>query len=106
MARFSPPRALASASPGTGAAAARSAFMRARRFTRSSMIEHVAYDEAASVLCITFRDSGKYLYHDVPRAIYDGLCAAESPGAFFNAHIKENFRCERDPSRRRFGPGA
>lgn len=80
--------------------------MRARRFTRSTMIDHVAYDEAASVLSISFRDSGRYLYHGVPRAIYDGLCAAESLGAYFNAHIKDHFRCERDPARRRFGPGA
>jgi hypothetical protein len=78
--------------------------MRARRFSRSSMIDHVAYDEAASVLCITFRDSGKYLYHEVPRAIYERLCRADSLGAFFNAHIKDHFRCERDPARRRFGP--
>ena len=80
--------------------------MRARRFTRSTMIDQVAFDEAASVLSISFRDSGKYLYHGVPRAIYDGLCAAESLGAYFNAHIKDRFRCERDPARRRFGPGA
>ncbi|MGL3822861.1 KTSC domain-containing protein [Sphingopyxis sp. R3-92] len=80
--------------------------MRARRFTRSTMIEHAAYDEAASVLCISFRESGKYLYHGVPRGIYEGLCGAESLGAFFNAHIKDRFRCERDPARKRFGPGA
>jgi len=70
------------------------------------MIDHVAYDEATSVLCIGFRDSGKYLYHGVPRTIYDGLCNADSLGAFFNAHIKDHFRCERDPARRRFGPDA
>lgn len=70
------------------------------------MIDHVAYDEAASILFITFRDSGKYLYHDVPREIYEGLCSAQSLGAFFNAHIKDHFRCERDPARKRYGPRA
>lgn len=79
--------------------------MRARRFSRSTMIEHVAYEEAASVLAITFRNSGKYLYHSVPRGVYEGLCSAASLGAFFNAHIKHHFRCERDPARKRFGPG-
>jgi hypothetical protein len=91
---------------GTGAGAARSAIMRARRFTRSTLIEHVAYDEAASVLCITFRETGKYLCHGVPRRVYEELCSAESLGAFFNAQIKDHFRCERDPARKRFGPGA
>lgn len=80
--------------------------MRARRFTKSTMIEGVGYDEAASILCITFRETGKYLYYDVPRALYEGLCNADSLGAFFNAHIKDRFRCVRDPARRRFGPNA
>ncbi len=70
------------------------------------MIDRIAYDDAASILCITFRDTGKYLYYDVPRAVYDALCAAPSHGAFFNAHVKGRYRFARDPERRRFGPKA
>lgn len=68
------------------------------------MIDRIAYDEAATTLCIWFRDNGKYVYYDVPRAIYDALCRAASHGAYFNAHIKGRYRCVRDPDRRRFGP--
>lgn len=80
--------------------------MRVQQISHSSMIERIAYDDAASILSIWFRDTGKYLYYDTPRAIYDGLCDAESPGTFFNAHIKDHYRCARDPERRRFGPNA
>ncbi len=91
---------------GTQPAFLRYSPMRARRIARSSMIERVAYDEAASILCIWFRETGKYLYFDVPHEIYEDLCRAPSPGAFFNSAIKDRFRCQRDPAVRRFGPNA
>jgi len=80
--------------------------MRARRFTTSTMIERVAYDEAAAILAISFRGTGKYLYYDVPRAVYEALCDAPSLGTYFNAHIRDQYRCARDPDVRRFGPNA
>lgn len=80
--------------------------MRAHRFPQSAMIDRIAYDDAATTLSISFRDTGKYLYHDVPAVIFDAFCQAASAGTFFNQHIKDRFRCERDPQRRRFGPNA
>ena len=77
--------------------------MRARKL-KSSVIERVAFDDEAHVLTISFRRTGKYLYYDVPRAIYDALCAASSAGAYFNACVKGRFRCRPDPERRRFRP--
>lgn len=68
------------------------------------MIDRAAYDAGAAILCIRFRENGSYFYFDVPEALFDGLCAAASAGAFFNAHIKDRFRCERDPARRRYRP--
>ena len=70
----------------------------------SSMIDSAAYDADASILGIRFRNSGSYYYFDVPEALFDGLCAAASAGAFFNENIKDRFRCERDPERRRYRP--
>ena len=77
--------------------------MRARNLS-SAAIARVAYDEEDRTLSIWFRNSGRYLYADVPRAIYDGLCGAGSAGAYFRACIKGRFACRFDPARRRFRP--
>jgi hypothetical protein len=70
----------------------------------SSLIERIVYDEEASALFICFRETGRYLYSGVPRAIYEGLKKAPSPGRYFNECIKRRFPCRPDPARRRFGP--
>lgn len=78
--------------------------MRMCRIDRSSMIDRAAYDADASILCIRFRDSGSYFYFDVPEELFEGLCTAASAGTFFKDRIKDRFRCERDPERRRYRP--
>lgn len=78
--------------------------MQACRFRQSSMIDRIAFDEDAATLCVSFRQTGKYLYYDVPAAIFAAMCGAKSAGQFFNEHVKGKFRCRRDPERRRFGP--
>ena len=80
--------------------------MRARRFTQSSMIDRVAFDDEASTLCVSFRGTGRYVYYDVPGSLFDALCRSTSVGRFFNEQIKGRFVCRRDPERRRFGPNA
>lgn len=79
--------------------------MRAQRLS-SSMIDRIAYDEEQRILIVSFRDTGKYLYHDIPSAIFEAFCAAPSAGGFFNRYVKDHFRCTRDPERKRFGPEA
>jgi hypothetical protein len=77
--------------------------MRAARLS-SSVIERIAYDEEARSLSLWFRQTGRYIYSDVPRAIYDGLREAPSAGRYFNACIKRRYPCRPDPERRRFRP--
>ena len=77
--------------------------MRAARLD-SSVIERVAYDEEARALVISFRETGRYIYSEVPRAIYEGLRKAPSAGRYFNQCIKRRFPCRPDPERRRFRP--
>ena len=77
--------------------------MRAAKIA-SSAIARIAYDDDERVLSIWFRETGRYLYHDVPRAIYEAMKTAPSAGTYFNRCIKRRFRCERDPARRRFRP--
>lgn len=75
--------------------------MRAKRL-HSSLIDRIAFDDEAETLAISFRNSRRYLYHGVPRAIYDALGKAQSAGAFFNEYVKGRFRCE--PLNRRYRP--
>ena len=77
--------------------------MRAARLN-SSMIERICYDDEAATLDIWFRGSGRYVYYEVPAALYEGLKASASAGRYFNERIKGRFRCSPDPDRRRFGP--
>jgi KTSC domain len=64
-------------------------------YVQSTAIEQVAYDPKAHVLKAKFRESGRiYAYRDVPQELYDGLLFADSLGAYFNAHIRDNFDCE------------
>ena len=72
----------------------------------SSAIERIAYDDASRELSIWFRESGRYVYYDVPRAVYDALRQCESAGRLFNDCIKGRYRCAFNPERRRFRPAA
>jgi hypothetical protein len=80
--------------------------MRTHCFTQSSMIERAGFDDDACILSISFCETGKYLYYDVPVATFEAFCQAPSAGTFFNSYIKNRFHCARDPDRRRFGPKA
>jgi hypothetical protein len=70
----------------------------------SSVIQRIAYDEEAAALSIWFKETGRYIYSNVPRAIYDGLRRAPSAGRYFNECIKRRYPCRPDPERRRFRP--
>jgi hypothetical protein len=71
----------------------------------SSVIARVAYDEEERSLSIWFRETGRYIYSDVPKAIFDGLKKAPSAGRYFNQCIKRRYPCRPDPERKRFRPG-
>lgn len=77
--------------------------LRATRLS-SSVIERAVYDEEARDLSLWFRETGRYIYSEVPKAIYEGLCKAPSAGRYFNACIKRRFPCRPDPERKRFRP--
>ena len=75
--------------------------MRGRRL-KSSIIDRIVFDDDAQTLSIWFKASGKYVYRDVPRAIYDALANAASAGTFFNEAIKGRFACRRESGRRSY----
>ena len=72
-------------------------------YVQSSALEQVSYDEATHILRARFRQSGRtYAYYDVPQDLYDSLIFADSLGAFFNAHVRDQFDFEEveNPPRR------
>ena len=64
----------------------------------SDALAFVRYDEKSRTLFASFRGRKprRYVYEDVTRAEYDALMAAESKGAWFNAHIRDHFRFVRE----------
>lgn len=70
----------------------------------SRAIRRIAYDDDARILSVWFRDSGRYLYFDVPYDLFEGLKSAPSAGRYFVETIKGRYRCRPDPERRRFRP--
>ena len=77
--------------------------MRATRLV-SSAISRAVYDDNSRTLSLWFKDSGLYVYFDVPPDVFDGLKAASSPGRYFCDAIKGRYRCAYDPARKRFRP--
>lgn len=69
----------------------------------SSLIDRIVYDEDEGTLAVTFRNARRYIYSDVPRAIYDAFKKAGSAGTFFNQAVKGRFPCRSE--RRRYPLG-
>ena len=59
----------------------------------SSVIRKRFYDPGASRLTITFVTGRIYVYEDVPPDVIADFDAAFSKGQFFNAHIRDRYRC-------------
>jgi hypothetical protein len=55
----------------------------------------VGFDDDSSTLEIAFHDGSVYQYFDVPRAVYDMLVQAESPGSFLHQQIRGVYRYAR-----------
>lgn len=62
----------------------------------STFLAQVGYDPATQVLAIQMVNSSDvYYYAEVPQAIYDGLLAADSKGAYYVDRIKGHFEATR-----------
>jgi hypothetical protein len=57
-------------------------------YVDSSNIEAVGYDDDSQDLHVQFLSGGSYVYHAVPRYVYDGLMSASSKGSYLNREIK------------------
>ena len=61
-------------------------------YVDSSNIEAIGYDENAQELHVQFLSGGYYVYHEVPREIFDNIMAAPSKGSYLNREIKGVYR--------------
>jgi len=61
----------------------------------SSVIRGFDYDPAESRLDIQFVSGRRYAYHDVPEEVVEAFRRAFSKGEYFNAHIRDHYRCTR-----------
>ena len=62
----------------------------------SSVIRDFRYAPERSELHVAFTTGRRYRYFEVPAEIVEAMQAAFSKGEFFNRHIKDRFRFERD----------
>jgi len=57
----------------------------------SSVLADAKYDPESRHLDVRFVTGRRYRYSDVPPGLYGRLIKAESKGAFFNAHIRNEY---------------
>jgi len=60
------------------------------KILNSSNIDKIRWDN--NNLFIHFRNGTAYRYFDVPESISIGMSKSESPGSYFKAYIKSNYR--------------
>lgn len=65
-------------------------------FVDSSNIEAIGYDDDGQELHVQFLSGACYVYHDVPRQIFDNLLQAPSKGSFLNREIKGIYRYSKE----------
>lgn len=57
-------------------------------YVDSSNVEAIGYEDSAMELHVQFVGGSLYVYHDVPREVYEDLMVAPSKGSFLNRVIK------------------
>jgi len=57
-------------------------------YVDSSNIEAIGYDDKTQELHVQFLSGGYYIYHGVPRHIFDSFLEAPSKGSFLNREVK------------------
>ena len=70
----------------------------------STAVDRVPYAPESRTLDIWYKGGSRYTYFDVSAEVYRALLVAPSIGAFVNAQVKDAYRFEIEPGRRRFRP--
>lgn len=59
---------------------------------QSSSIRSVGYNKEKRELHVNFHDTGRYVYHDVPPEVHEGLMMSGSKGNFLHGKVKSQFK--------------
>lgn len=60
-------------------------------FVQSRNIRSIGYHAQTGDLHVTFHDTGRYVYHNVPQEVHDGLMMSGSKGNYIHHQIKGKF---------------
>jgi hypothetical protein len=66
-----------------------------RQLVNSSSLRSMGYDPRSQTLEVEFHNTGVYQYFGVPRTVVEEMLAQHSLGAYFNAEIRDIYRCVR-----------
>lgn len=61
----------------------------------SSAIRALKYEPASRELYVDFHNRRRYVYFDVPQAVFEQFASAPSIGRYFAAHVRNVFRFRR-----------
>lgn len=61
----------------------------------SSNIHSIGYENETLTLEVEFHSSGLYQYSGVPKAVFQGLIAAQSKGSYFQNYVKNRYPCRK-----------
>lgn len=61
----------------------------------SSVVAHISYDEARSVLRVRFVSGAVYDYKKVPEKVFLALKHSGSKGTYLNTHIKGTYKFQK-----------
>ena len=66
-----------------------------RQLVNSSSLRSLGYDPRSQTLEVEFHSTGVYQYFGVPRTVLEEMLAQHSLGTYFNAEIRDVYRCVR-----------
>jgi len=58
---------------------------------QSEVVARARYDRDTKILVLQMTSGRSYPYAEVPESIFVGLLTADSPGSFYNRHIRGKF---------------
>jgi len=63
-------------------------------YRTSSFIKNVSWDPNSEVLLVQFSSGSTWMYHGVPKEVYESLVRSPSVGEYFNKNIRNKYICQ------------
>ena len=58
----------------------------------SAAIDRVEYHDGSATMLVVFRSGGAYLFHDVPRRVYERIVLSPAPGRTFHRLVADRYQ--------------